>query len=222
MAEMLSVDPQHLKGRRVGRAAEVLRQGGVIVYPTDTIYGLGCDITNKEAVQRIIRIKRRDAKKPFSFVCPDLADVSRYAHVSNFAYRILKRCLPGPYTFVLPATRETPRMLQTKQKTVGLRVPDHPVPLALTTELGRPIISTSANLTDQEVLTDPQELQDTLGRQIDLILECGTLPILPSSVISLVDDQVQILREGQGDLDYFREEVDGQPSVSSSSSKKSP
>ena len=205
MAEMLKIDPEHLKGRHIQRAVEVLRAGGVIVYPTDTIYGLGCDITSKEAVQRIRRIKQRDAKKPMSFVCHDLANVSYYAHVSKFAYRILKRSLPGPYTFVLPATRATPRMLQTRQKTVGLRVPDHPVPLALSLELGNPIISTSANFSDQEVLTDPQELEDKLGKHVDLILECGQLPVLPSSVISLIGDQVEILREGQGDLNYFKE-----------------
>jgi tRNA threonylcarbamoyl adenosine modification protein (Sua5/YciO/YrdC/YwlC family) len=207
MAEILTIDPEHLKGRHLRRAVEVLRGGGVIIYPTDTIYGLGCDITNKEAIERVRRIKGRNHRKPMSFVCADLANVSRYARVSTFAYRILKRSLPGPYTFVLPATRETPRILQTKQKTVGLRVPDHPVPLALITELGNPIISTSANLSDQEALTDPHGLQEVLGGQVDLILECGQLPVMPSSVISLVGDRVEILREGQGDLEYFRRQT---------------
>lgn len=207
MAEMLNLDPQHLRGRHIKHAAEVLRAGGVIVYPTDTTYGLGCDITNKEAIERIRRIKGRSPKKPMSFVCADLSNISVYAQVSNFAYRVLKRCLPGPYTFVLPATRETPRILQTKQKTVGLRVPDHPIPLLLVQELGNPILSTSANYSEQEVLTDPQQLQDTLGKNVDLILECGQLPIMPSSVISLIGDQVEILREGKGDLDYFRKEA---------------
>lgn len=203
MAEMLSIDPQHLKGRHLRRAVEVLRSGGVVIYPTDTIYGLGCDITNKEAIERVRRIKGRSHRKPMSFVCADLSNVSRYAQVSTFAYRVLKRCLPGPYTFVLPATRETPRILQTKQKTVGLRVPDHPVPLALITELGNPIISTSANISEQEVLTDPRDLQKILGGQVDLVLECGQLPVMPSSVVSLVNDRVEILREGQGDLEYL-------------------
>ena len=128
MAETLSVDPEHLHGRHIARAVEVLKDGGVIIYPTDTIYGLGCDITRKDAMERVQQIKRRSPKKPMSFVCAGLANVSDYAHVSNFAYRILKHCLPGAYTFVLPTTHNTPRMLQTKQKTVGLRVPDHPVP----------------------------------------------------------------------------------------------
>ena len=207
MAETLNIDPEHLRGRHIERAVEILRRGGVIIYPTDTIYGLGCDITCKEAVEKIRLIKGRDDKKPMSFVCADLASVSQYARVSNYAYRILKRCLPGPYTFVLPATRETPRMLQSKQKTVGLRVPDHPVPLAVIKELGNPIISTSANLSSEEVLTDPSQLEEVLGSQVDLILECGQLPILPSSVISLVGDKAEILRRGQGDLSYFTSEV---------------
>ncbi len=135
----------------------------------------------------------------------NLANVGAYAPVSNFAYPILKRCLPGAYTFVLPATRNTPRMLQTKQKTVGLRVPDHPVPLALASGLGNPVISTSANYSNDEVLTDPYKLETTLGNQVDLILECGELPVLPSSVVSLVGDQVDILRPGSGDLTLFEE-----------------
>ena len=145
MADVLHIDPAHLKGRHVRHAVEVLEGGGVIVYPTDTIYGLGCDITRKAAIERIQRIKGRDAKKPMSFVCADLNDISRYARVSNFAYRILKRLLPGPYTFILPAAKETPRLLRSRQKTVGIRIPDHPVSAALVAALGRPILSTSAN-----------------------------------------------------------------------------
>ena len=204
MATTLSIDPQHLKGRHVDRAVEVLKRDGVIVYPTDTIYGLGCDVTSKAAVERIRRIKGRDANKPMSFVCSDLVQVSRYGHVSNFAHRILKRFLPGPYTFVLTATRETPRVFQSKQKTVGIRIPDHPVPLALVEQLGNPVVSTSANESDEEVVTNPADLEQIFGHRVDLIMECGTLPVLASSVISLVDDTVAILREGQGDLSYFK------------------
>ena len=204
MATTLNIDPHHLKGRHVDRAVEVLRRDGVIVYPTDTIYGLGCDVTSKAAVERIRRIKGRDANKPMSFVCSDLVQVSRYGHVSNFAHRILKRFLPGPYTFVLTATKETPRVFQSKQKTVGVRIPDHPVPLALVEQLGSPVVSTSANESDEEVVTNPADLERIFGHRVDLIMECGTLPVLASSVISLVDDTIQILREGQGDLSYFK------------------
>jgi len=207
MATTLTIDPDHLKGRLIQQTVEILGQGGVIVYPTDTIYGLGCDATSKAAVDRIRRIKGRDANKPMSFVCSDLVQVSRFGHVSNFAHRILKRFLPGPYTFVLPATRETPRILQSKQKTVGIRIPDHPVPLALVKQLGNPVLSTSANESNQDVITNPVDLERIMGHQVDLILECGTLPVQASSVISLVDDSILILREGQGDLSYFKENL---------------
>ena len=203
MAEMLSIHSDHLKRRHIQRAVDVLREGGVIVYPTDTIYGLGCDITNQNAIERVQLIKGRDKKKPMSFVCADLTHISDYAHVSNYAHRILKQCLPGAYTFVLPATGQTPHVLQTKQKTVGLRIPDHPVPLALVETLGQPILSTSANFSAQEAITEPWQLQDVLGSHVDLIVECGSLPVEASSVVSLIGDEAAVLREGKGDLSFF-------------------
>ena len=144
MAQVLTVHPDRLKGRHIQRAAEVLRQGGVIVYPHRYDLRPRLRHHHKQAIERVQRIKGRDRKKPMSFVCADLTHISDYARVSNYAHRILKQCLPGAYTFVLPATRQTPRILQTKQKTVGLRIPDHPVPLALVRALGQPILSTSA------------------------------------------------------------------------------
>ncbi|RMG87842.1 MAG: threonylcarbamoyl-AMP synthase [Candidatus Dadabacteria bacterium] len=209
MAVMLSVHPETPQIRHIRRAAEVLRNDGVIVYPTDTVYGLGCDITSKHGVERIIRIKGRDPKKPMSFVCADLTHISRYARVSNFAYRILKRFLPGPYTFVLEASREVPRLLLTKQKTVGIRIPDHPVCLELVKELGNPILSTSANPSGEDPLNHPTEIQRVLGGQVDLVLECGVLPRVPSTVVSLVGDRVEVLREGAGDATFFRELEEG-------------
>lgn len=204
MATVLRVHPENPQGRHIARAVEVMRGGGVIVYPTDTVYGLGCDIMNAQAVNRIIRIKGRDPRKPFSFVCADLTHISHYAMVSNFAYRILKRFLPGPYTFVLPASREAPKLLRSKSKTVGIRIPDHPVPQSLVKEIGNPILSTSANRSNEEVITDPDELRLTLGKEVDVILDSGVLPVHPSSVISLVDDETVILREGAGELQHFR------------------
>jgi tRNA threonylcarbamoyl adenosine modification protein (Sua5/YciO/YrdC/YwlC family) len=205
MAVSLSVHPTTPQGRHISRAVEVLRDDGVVVYPTDTVYGLGCDITSKHGVERIVRIKGRDPKKPMSFVCADLTHIARYARVSNFAYRILKRFLPGAYTFVLEASREVPKLLLTKQKTVGIRVPDHPVALALVRELGNPVLSTSANRADEAPLNDPAEIQKILGREVDVILDCGILPRVPSTVVSLVGDQVQVLREGAGDPSFFLE-----------------
>lgn len=203
MATVLNMHPDRIKGRHIQQAVDILRSGGVIAYPTDTIYGLGCDITNKQAIERIRHIKGRDKKKPMSFVCADLTQISNYAKVSNYAHRILKRSLPGAYTFVLPATRETPRVLQSKQKTVGLRIPDHPIPLALVAALGQPILSTSANRSEQEVITEPWMLEDEFGTQVDLILECGPLPVQASSVVSLVGDHAEVLRQGKGDLSFF-------------------
>lgn len=205
MAVMLSVHPRNPQQRHISRAVEILRDGGVIVYPTDTVYGLGCDITSKHAVERIVRIKGRDPKKPMSFVCSDLTHISRYARVSNFAYRILKRFLPGPYTFILESSREVPKMLLTKQRTVGIRIPDHPVCLALVAELGNPILSTSANPSGEDPLNMPLEIREVLGSQVDLILECGVLPRVPSTVVSLVGDRVEVLRDGAGDASFFRE-----------------
>ena len=203
MATVLNMHPDRIKGRHIQQAVDILRSGGVIAYPTDTIYGLGCDITNKQAIERIRHIKGRDKKKPMSFVCADLTQISNYAKVSNYAHRVLKRSLPGAYTFVLPATRETPRVLQSKQKTVGLRIPDHPIPLALVAALGQPILSTSANRSEQEVITEPWMLEDEFGTQVDLILECGPLPVQASSVVSLVGDHTEVLRQGKGDLSFF-------------------
>ena len=207
MATVLNMHPCHIKGRHIQQAVDVLRSGGVIIYPTDTIYGLGCDITNKQAIERVQRIKGRDKKKSMSFVCADLTHISDYAKISNYAQRILKRCLPGAYTFVLPATRETPRVLQSKQKTIGLRIPNHSIPLALVNALGQPILSTSANRSEQEVISEPWMLENELGPQVDLILECGALPMQASSVVSLIGDEAEVLRKGKGDLSFFADEV---------------
>ncbi len=207
MATVLNMHPEHIKGLHIQQAVDVLRSGGVIIYPTDTIYGLGCDITNKQAIERVQRIKGRDKKKSMSFVCADLTHISDYAKISNYAQRILKRCLPGAYTFVLPATRETPRVLQSKQKTIGLRIPNHSIPLALVNALGQPILSTSANRSEQEVISEPWMLENELGPQVDLILECGALPMQASSVVSLIGDEAEVLRKGKGDLSFFADEV---------------
>lgn len=205
MAVRLSVHPVNPQGRHIARAAAELRDGGVIVYPTDTVYGLGCDITNKRAVERIIRIKGRDPKKPMSFVCSDLTHIARYAKVSNVAYRILKRFLPGPYTFILEASREVPKMLLTKQKTVGIRIPDSPTCLMLVRELGNPLLTTSANLSGAEPIGDPEELMKVLGPVTDVVLDVGSLERTPSTVVSLVDDKIEVLREGAGAVEFFRE-----------------
>ncbi len=205
MALRLFVHPKNPQGRHLKRAAEILRGGGIIIYPTDTVYGIGCDITNKKAIERISAIKGRDPKKPLSFVCSDLQHISSYAQVTNYGYRILKRFLPGPYTFILDATKKSPKVLLTKRKTVGIRVPDHPVCLDLVTALGNPIISTSANLTDADPIGNPDEVEEILGKRVDLILDSGILPQTPSTVVSLVGDEIEVIRQGAGIDDYFKE-----------------
>lgn len=205
MVTRVSVHPKNPQGRHISRAVELLKEDGVIVYPTDTVYGLGCDITSKHAVERIIRIKGRDPKKPMSFVCSDLTGIARYARVSNFAYRILKRFLPGPYTFILEASREVPKLLLTKQKTVGIRIPDSVVCTDLVRALGNPILSTSANPSGVPPLGDPDEIWRILGPITDLFLDIGVLPQTPSTVVSLVNDKVEVLREGAGKVDFFAE-----------------
>ena len=150
------------------------------------------------------QIKGRDANKPMSFVCADLRDISRYARVSEYARGLLECCLPGAYTFVLPATDSAPDILTTGQQTVGLRIPDHPIPLALVNALGAPILSTSANFATQEVITEPRDLEEHMGELVDVIVASGSLPVQPSSVISLVGDKTTILRVGRGDLSPFQ------------------
>lgn len=157
---LLPINPEHPEPRKVKRAVEVLEKGAVIGYPTDTVYGLGCDLNNKQAVERLYQIKGMNRDKSLAFICPDLAEIARYAVVENHIYRVLKRFLPGPYCFILQASREVPKMLQTRQKTVGIRVPDHPVTQALVRELGRPLISTTAAPPGEEPMVDPWEITE--------------------------------------------------------------
>lgn len=199
-APIVEVDPVHPQPRVVERAAKVLEDGGLIAYPTDTYYGIGCDLHSKKAIDRLYALKGRDRKKPFAFLCPDLSDVAKYAKVSNFAYRYMKQLTPGPFTFVLEATRLVPEMMQTKQRQVGIRVPQAPLMRAIAAELGRPIVTTSATDSEGEVLTDARSIKEVLGHRIDLILDGGIQPSEPSTVVSLINDEIEVLRQGKGIL----------------------
>lgn len=199
-AMKLAVNPTHPEPRKIARAVEVMRAGGVIVYPTDTVYGLGCDITDKHAVERIHEMKKMRKDQLMTFVCPEVADVARYGIVDDSAYRILRRLVPGPYTFILRATREVPKVLRLERKTVGIRVPDQPVALALARELGGPVASTSASLAG-EILFDPDEIEERFP-QVDLILDVGAGGMTPSTVIDLSGDAPVVLREGAGPVDF--------------------
>ncbi len=200
-ARILPIDPVHPEPHRVHRAVAVLEAGGLISFPTDSYYGLGCDMANRKAVDRVYQLKGLDRRRPLSVICSDLSEISRYAKVSNFAYRALKRLTPGPFTFVLEATKEVPDALATKQQTVGIRVPNAPVALALVGALGRPIVSTSAAGDDGEPLIDPQEILDVFGHGLELIIDGGYRPHEPSTVLSLIGDEVQVLRQGKGDIE---------------------
>lgn len=195
---LLPIHPTHPEPRKITRVVETLERGGVIVYPTDTVYGLGCDIRQKKALTHLYRMKGIADDHPVSFVCPDLADIARYAVVDDFAYRIMKRLLPGPFTFILNSTREVPRMLMRKRKTVGIRVPDHPVTLALVKELGAPILSTSASRPDEPFINDPEEIAG-LFKSADIVIDSGLGGLEPSTILDLSEGRVELVREGAGD-----------------------
>src|SRR5210317_388788 len=201
---LISINPDNPQPRHIKQIAEKLRSGAVICYPTDTVYGIGCDIFNQKAIKKIFQIKKRAKHKPFSFMCSSLKNVNDYGHVSNMAYRIMKKALPGPFTFVLSASKLVPKIMITKQKTVGIRVPDNNICLALIEELGNPILTTSA-IPDQdgEQLSEAYEFDDLLGNMVDLIIDGGMVFPDPSTIVSFTGDEPEILRQGKGDASQF-------------------
>ena len=201
--EYYELHPDNPQQRYINKAVQTLKNGGVIIYPTDTVYGLGCDIFNKEAVERIYMIKNETETKLFSFICSDLKDISKYAKVSDFAYKSMKKLLPGPYTFVLPAAREVPKKLWTKRKTVGIRIPENEIARILALELGNPIISTSTTTRKGDLLFDPLEIRTIFNNSVDLMLSMGGLNGVPSSIVDLSGEEAEIIREGSGDLSIF-------------------
>lgn len=201
---LLEINTENPQPRLISRAVDCLRQGGIICYPTDTVYGIGCDIFSQKAVKKIYQIKKRPAHKPFSFMCADLKDLSKYCYVSNTAYRLMKKNLPGAYTFILPTLKIVPKILTTKQKTVGIRVPDNAICRALIEELGNPILTTTAVTGDEtEPPAEAFEIENRLGKQLDLIIDGGAVYPAPSSVISLLDAEIEIIRYGKGDVSKF-------------------
>ena len=200
---LIEINPINPQQRLIDRVVEILRHGGVIAYPTDTSYGIGCDILNKKAIERVYLIKQRPKNKPFSFLCSDLKNISHYAKVTNYAYKTMRRMLPGPYTFILEGSNEVPKMMLTKRRTAGIRVPNNPICMALINSLGNPIISTTASVGDEEVLNEPWLIDTHFGKQLDMVIDGGPVPGEPSSVVSLINDEPQVLREGVGDVDIF-------------------
>ena len=206
----LHVKIEYPQPRHLRRAAELLRAGGLAVYPTDTTYGLGCDIYNKRSIERIYKLKEMDRKHPLSFLCSDLSQVARYATVEDRNYRILRHHTPGPYTFVLPATREVPKIVQSNARTVGIRIPESAVCHELIRELGHPIISTTVSRGGGEDsldhMNDPDDIASVFGRSIEVLLDGGPLYGEPSSVIDLTGEKPAILRKGSGDLSWLEAE----------------
>lgn len=198
---LIHLHPDNPQERILKQIEEVLRTGGIIIYPTDTIYGIGCDIHNTKAIERICRIKNiQPAKAHFSFICKDLSDLNVYAsNISNPTFRFLKNHIPGPYTFILNATKLVPKMLKTKKDTVGIRVPDHKITQAIVEILGGPIMSTSLPQEDDvEYYTDPELIQEKFGHLVDLVIDGGIGNTMQSTIISFVDDYPELIRQGAG------------------------
>lgn len=200
---ILQINPVNPQPRHIARVVEILRKDGVIVYPTDTVYGLGCDIASKKALERVRRIKKFDNKRHLSFVFADLKTISLYAQVADKDYKLLKRYLPGAYTFILKATRLVPRIVLTKKQEVGIRIPDNRICQALLAELGNPILSSSVRLPDDQLLDDPREIERIYKGQVDLVIDGGIFLPEPSTIVSLFDGPPSVLREGKGDVTPF-------------------
>jgi len=185
---------------KLKQAVDILKAGGVIVYPTDTIYGLGADALNKKAIEKIYKIKKKPISEGLSFIVPNLKEISKYAILSDAAFRIIKMLTPGPYTFVLKATKLIPKAILPKRQTVAIRIPDNKICLELTEMLGNPIVSTSANISGEPHFTNPVEIQNKMDHEIELLLDAGSLKNEPSTVLDLTQEQPVVIRQGKGDV----------------------
>ena len=202
MARLVEIHPQDPQQRLIAEVVAAIRGGGLIAYPTDSSYAFGCHLGDKRAMDRIRRIRQTDKKHNFTLICSDLSEISLYARVENWSYRLIKSLTPGPYTFILPATREVPKRLQNpKRRTIGLRVPDHAIVRAMLEALGEPIMSSTLQLPGDDIpITDVHEIENRIGNQIDLIVEGGPTGIEPTTVIDLSEGSVEVLRHGLGDV----------------------
>tara|TARA_R110002020_G_scaffold136783_4_gene305399 strand:+ start:8473 stop:9111 length:639 start_codon:yes stop_codon:yes gene_type:complete len=205
VSQYFHIHPENPQARLIRQAVEIIRQGGVIAYPTDSAYALGCHLGDKDALERIRRLRQLDDKHNFTLVCRDLSELGVYAKVNNPTFRLLKTNTPGPYTFILHATTEVPRrLLHPKRRTIGLRIPQHQITLALLEALGEPLMSVTLMMPEDNLpLTDPEMIRDRIGKQLDLIIDGGACNIEPTTVVSLLEDQPEIQRLGLGDPGPF-------------------
>jgi len=201
---LLHINHDNPQQRLIDQVVDILKRGGIIAYPTDTYYGIGCDIMNKKAIERIYQLRQRAKKKPFSFICSSLKNISHYAKVTNYAYKNMRRLLPGPYTFVLEGSKLVPKIMLTKRKTAGIRVPDNRICMALVEALGNPILSTSAKTPDGSIFYDASLIHEHFNNRLDAVIDGGYVPGQPSSVVAIIDDTPEIIREGVGDVSIFK------------------
>jgi tRNA threonylcarbamoyl adenosine modification protein (Sua5/YciO/YrdC/YwlC family) len=201
---LISIHPDNPQARQLSMVKECLENGGIIAYPTDTIYGLGCDIFHPEAIEKICAIKKVNPEKAnLSFICSDLSDLSLYAKaIDNSLFRILKKALPGPFTFILPASKQVPKILQSKKKTIGLRIPDNNIALSIIKTIGHPILSASFPGENIEDYTDPEIIFEHWGKQIDMVVDGGIGGIIPSTVVDCTTDHYEVIRQGAGVWDF--------------------
>ena len=205
MSQFFQIHPDDPQTRLIRHAVEIIRGGGVVVYPTDSAYALGCQIGDKSALDRIRRIRKLDDKHNFTLVCRDLSEIATYAKVNNTVYRLLRQTTPGPYTFILPATSEVPRrLMHPKRKTVGLRVPENSIAAALLADLGEPLMSVTLIMPgDEQPLIDPYDIRETLEHEVDLVIDGGYCGMEPTTVVDLVEDIPEVMRAGKGEVAPF-------------------
>lgn len=198
---MIKIHPKNPQPRLIKQAAQILEKGGIVIYPTDTTYGMGCDIFNKKAVERLYRIKKLDKKKLFSVICSNFSQMSKYAKISNFSYKIMKHYLPGPYTFIMEGTRLLPKVTLTKRKTIGIRMPQNNIVLDLAKEYGDPILNTGISVNMEEtMIVRPIDIEQKYGQDVDIIIDGGEMPYNESSIVAFIDERIEIIRKGLGDL----------------------